>query len=48
MSDFQNFIEEYMRVTERLESPTSYLEWGARLVIAATMRDLMKDENIKG
>ena len=34
-----NFIEEYLRLTEDLESPTSYLEWGAISCIGAAMRD---------
>lgn len=34
-----NFIDEYLRLTEDLESPTSYLRWGAMACIGAVMRD---------
>ena len=35
----QNFIEEYLRVTDELESPTSYLKWGAISCISAVLRN---------
>lgn len=34
-----HFIQEYLRLTERAESPTSYLWWGAISCISATLRD---------
>jgi len=34
-----NFIEEYLRLTEDLETPTSYLKWGAISCIGAALRD---------
>jgi len=35
----KNFIEEYLRVTDDLESPTSYLKWGALSCISAVLRN---------
>lgn len=34
-----NFIEEYLRLTEDLETPTSFLKWGAIACIGAALRD---------
>lgn len=34
-----NFIEEFLKVTRFIESPTSYLEWAAYTALAAIMRD---------
>jgi hypothetical protein len=34
-----NFVEEFLKVTRYIESPTSYLEWAAYTALAATMRD---------
>ena len=34
-----NFIEEFLKVTRFIESPTSYLEWAAYTAISAVMRD---------
>ncbi|MGQ9845902.1 MAG: hypothetical protein ACUVQP_00155 [Bacteroidales bacterium] len=34
-----NFLEGVLKVTEHLESPTSYLEWAAYVSIAAVLRD---------
>lgn len=34
-----NFVEEFLRVTRFIESPTSYLEWAAYTALSAVMRD---------
>lgn len=44
----QNFIEEYLKLTENCESPTSYLKWGARMAIAGVLRDNVFLQNPDG
>lgn len=34
-----NFLDEFLEITNRLECPTSYLEWAAYTAIAAVLRD---------
>jgi hypothetical protein len=35
----ENFLDAFLKVTDRVESPTSYLEWAAYTAIAAVLRD---------
>jgi hypothetical protein len=35
----ENFITEYLRLSQRAESPTSYLKWGAISCLSAVLRD---------
>jgi len=37
--EIKNFIAEYLRLSEHLESPTSYLKWGAISCLSAALRD---------